>query len=336
MIHKLAVAALALGMGASASVSAQTVLVLNSEDASYSLVSRTDRAEIARLPLGREPHHYALTPDGKEVLVASTVTNDLVELDSTTAEKKGVVHNIIDPYQLGFSPDGKWFVTTAYRLDHVDIYRADGFKLASRIFIDGMPSHLAFDTESKTVFVTLQQSNRVVAFDLATQMIKWNVEVGKATAGIVMLPDDKRLLVALTGEDGIVAMDPKDGSVISRLQTGKGAHNFWPMGDGRHWFLSNRVESTVSLIDTQDMRVVGTIRVWGGPDDMALMPDGKELWVTQRFLRRVAVVDLAQQKVVASIPVGKSPHGLFIFKGTATPAAIGMPIRAAFTEADQK
>ncbi len=336
MNTKLAVAALALGLaGASAGAHAESVIVLNSEDASYSIVSRSGRSEIGRLPLGREPHHYAVTPDGKEMLIASTVTNELVALDTTTGEKKRVIRDIVDPYQLGFSPDGKWFVTTAYRLDHVDIYKADGFKLASRIFIDGMPSHMAFDSESKTVFVTLQQSNRVVAFDLATQMIKWNVEVGKATAGILMLPGDKRMLVALTGEDSIVEMDPKDGAVKSRLQTGKGAHNFWPRGDGRHWFLSNRIENTVSLIDTQEMKVVQTIRVWGGPDDMEITADGKELWVTQRFLRKVAIVDLATLKVVASVPVGKSPHGLFILKGTAS-AAAGGPIRAASTEADQK
>ncbi|HZP99561.1 MAG TPA: hypothetical protein VFB13_08495 [Reyranella sp.] len=335
MSTRIAVAALALCLGAVASARAESVIVLNSEDASYSIVSRNGRSEIARMPLGREPHHYTLTPDGKEMLIASTVTNDLVALDTTTGEKKRVIHDIIDPYQLGFSPDGKWFVTTAYRLDHVDIYRADGFKLASRIFIDGMPSHMAFDKESKTVFVSLQQSNRVVAFDLETQMIKWNVAVGKATAGVLMLPDDKRLLVALTGEDAVVTLDPKDGSVIGRLQTGKGAHNFWPAGDGRHWFLSNRIENTVSLIDTQAMKVDATIRVWGGPDDMEITADGKELWVTQRFLRRVAVVDLAQMRVVASIPVGKSPHGIFILKGAAT-AAAGAPIRAASTEAVQK
>jgi len=119
-----------------------------------------------------------------------TVTNELVVLDARTGERKRVVRDIIDPYQLGFSPDGKWFVTAAYRLDHVDIYRYDGnFKMAGRVFIDGMPSHLAFDNDSKTVFVTLQQSGRVTAIDLTTQMIKWNVEVGKAPAGIVMLPE---------------------------------------------------------------------------------------------------------------------------------------------------
>jgi YVTN family beta-propeller protein len=333
-MNRLAIAALALGLGVSPGARADTVLVLNSDEASYSLLSRASRTEIQRLPVGREPHHIAVTPDGKEVLIGSTVTNELLSLDTRTGERKRLVRDIIDPYQLGFSPDGKWFVTTAYRLDHVDIYRAQDFKLVGRIFMDGLPSHLAFDSESKTVFITLQQTGRVAAVDLQTQLVKWNTEIGKATAGIVMLPDNKRLLVALTGEDGVVVVDPATGAPMSRLRTGKGAHNFWPKGDGRHYFLSNRVEGTVSLIDSQDMRVVGSARVPGGPDCMDVTADGKELWVTQRFLRKIAIVDVATMKVIASVPVGKSPHGVYILKTGAVSA--DMPIRAASTEADRK
>ena len=317
---------MALALAASGAARADSVLVLNSEEASYSILSRSGRVELARLPVGREPHHLIVTPDGKEVLVGSTATNELLVLDARTGEKRRVQRNIIDPYQLGFSPDGKWFVTVAYRLDHVDIYHSDGFKLAGRIFIDGLPSHMAFDVDSKTVFVSLQQTGRLVAFDLATQAIKWNVEVGKAPAGVLVLPDNKRLVVALTGEDAVVTLDPATGITTGRLQTGRGAHNFWPRGDGRHWFLSNRVEGTISLIDTQEMKVVATVRVPGGPDCMDITPDGKELWVTQRFLRRIAIVDLATLKVTGSIPVGKSPHGVFILKA---PAA---PLRAALND----
>jgi len=332
-MRKAVITALALILGVSAVAHADQVVVLNSEEASYSLLSRGLRTEVQRLPIGREPHHLIPTPDGKELLIASTVTNELVALDTRTGERKRTIRGIIDAYQLGFSPDGKWFVTAAYRLDHVDVYRYDGdFKLAGRIFIDGMPSHMAFDGDSKSVFVTLQQSARVVAIDLQTQLIKWNSEVGKAPAGAVMLPDNKRLLVALTGEDSVVTLDPKDGSTTGRLRTGKGAHNFWPKGDGRHWFLSNRIEGTVSLIDTQDMQVVGTVRIPGGPDCMDITPDGKELWVTQRFLRRIAVVDIAQMKMVSSIPVGKSPHGVYILKA---PAAVP-PLRAASNEPERK
>ena len=334
-MNRFAICALLVGLGCSLTARAESVLVLNSEETSYSIIDRATRAEIGRLPLGREPHHIAVTPDGKEVLLASTVTNDLVALDIKTGEPRRIVRDIVDPYQLGFSPDGKWFVTVANRLDHIDIYRGSDFKLVSRIFVESVPSHLAFDSESKIVFVSLQKSSRVVAYDLTTQTIKWNVEVGKTPAGLLVLPGDKRLLVALTGEDGVQVLDPKDGTISNFLQTGKGAHNFWPKGDGRHWFLSNRVDSTVSLVDTQDMKVVGNIKVPGGPDDMDITPDGKELWVTQRFLRRIAVVDLEQMRVVASVPVGKSPHGVMMLKsGTTGPG--GGPVRAASTAGEQK
>jgi DNA-binding beta-propeller fold protein YncE len=333
-MNRLAIAALALGFGVGGGAHADTVLVLNSDEASYSLLSRSARSEIVRLPVGREPHHIAVTPDGKEVLIGSTWTNELLALDTTTGEKKRVIRDIVDPYQLGFSADGKWFVTTAYRLDHVDIFRGDDFGLVGRIFIDGMPSHIAFDSDSKTVFVTLQQTGRVAAIDLETQMVKWNAEVGKAPAGIVMLPDGKRLLVALTGEDGIVVMDPVTGGLTGRLKTGRAAHNFWPKGDGRHYFLSNRIENTVSLIDTEEMRVVANARVPGGPDCMDITADGRELWVTQRFLRRIAIVDIATMKMIGSIPVGKSPHGIYILKTGAVSA--DLPMRAASTEADRK
>ncbi len=337
VLKTLAIAAAALALSLAGTARANSVIVLNSDEASYSIIDRATRTEVQRLPVGREPHHLVATPDGKEVLVGSTATNELLALDPKTGERKRVIRDIIDPYHLAFSPDGKWFVTVAYRLDHVDIFHGDGLKLAGRIFIDGMPSHMAFDSASKTVYITLQQSGRVAAFDLATQTVKWNMPVGNAPAGIIMTADDKRLVVALTGEDGVVTMDPRDGTLTGRLKTGKGAHNFFPKGDDRHWFLSNRVEGLVSLLDVQDMKVVATVKVSGGPDCMAITPDGKELWITQRFLRRVAIVDIDQMKVVASIPVGKSPHGVFMLQSDSPPQApsaspAGGPIRPVSAE----
>ena len=245
-MKKLAIAATTL-LAVVGTARADSVLVLNSEEASYSILSRSTRTELARLPVGREPHHLiaharrqgsADRLDGDQRVAGSRFQ------DRRTPPRREQHHRSLSVW--ASAANGKWFVTVAYRLDHVDIFHADGFKLAGRIFIDGLPSHMAFDADSKTVFVSLQQSGRLAAFDLATQTLKWNVPVGNTPAGVLMLPDNKRVLVALTGEDGVVVVDPKDGKVTGRLQTGKGAHNFWPKGDGRHWFLSNRVEGTVS------------------------------------------------------------------------------------------
>ncbi len=325
MTRKWLWATIASLIGAAAPAFADGVLVLNSDDVNYSVVSRSKRMEVAKLPMGREPHHLIRSADGSGVFLASTLTNELLELDAATGERRRVIPDIVDPYQLGFSPDGKWFVTAAYRLDHVDIYSASDFKLVKRIFIESLPSHLAFDKESKTVFVTIQQTGRLIAIDLETQTMKWNVGIGVSPAGVVMLPDDRRLLVGMTGEDGLLVVDPQDGRLTGRLKTGRGAHNFWPQGDGRHYFLTNRLDGTVSRIDTQEMRVTHQIRVPGGPDCIDMTADGKELWVTQRFLRRVAVVDLETMRMVASIPVGKSPHGVFVLGRGPTPVASAVP-----------
>src|SRR5215470_18477548 len=98
-MKRLAFVALALVLGASGVARADSVLVLNSEEASYSVLSRSTRIETARIPLGREPHHLIMTPDGKEVLIASTVTNELVALDSKTGERRRVIGGVVDPYQ---------------------------------------------------------------------------------------------------------------------------------------------------------------------------------------------------------------------------------------------
>src|SRR5688572_1317373 len=70
-MRKAIIAALALSVGATAVARADQVIVLNSEEASYSVLSRGMRSEIQRVPLGREPHHLVPSPDGKEVVIAS-------------------------------------------------------------------------------------------------------------------------------------------------------------------------------------------------------------------------------------------------------------------------
>ncbi len=290
----------------------ETAIVLNSEEASVSVVDRKAMVQTHKFTVGREPHHIILTPDGRDLVLASTVTNELLFLDPATGIERRRIRNIVDPYQLGYSPDGKWFVTAAFRLHHVDIYEAKDFRLAKRIFIQSLPSHMAFDKASKTVFVTLQGTNSIVAYDLATQAELWTAPVGEAPAGILVLPDQKSLLVGLTGEDAAVVVDIEKRAVTKRIPTGRGAHNIFPMPGGKRILITNRIENTISAIDLATLSVVDTFHVSGGPDDLDFTPDGKQFWVTQRFRRKVAAVDMATRQVLGTVAVGRSPHGIFI------------------------
>jgi YVTN family beta-propeller protein len=307
---------LVAGMAAAARPAHATggfLVVLNSGEATVSLVDREARSETRRVDVGREPHHLMRTPDGKSLIVANAVSNDLHFLDPRTGEVQRRVRNIPDPYQLGYSPDRRWFVTAALRLDRVDVYAIDGdtFRPVRQISVPDAPSHLAFSGDSEFVFATLQDSHEVVAIRLSDQTVAWKLKVGDLPAGIWMTPDDRHLLVGVMGRDYVEVIDWRARQSVKRIATGRGAHNFRPLGDGRHVFVSNRVDNTVSLVDQVTLEKVYDIAVPNGPDCMEVSADGRTLWVTQRWAKRVAVVDIAARKVTHSIPVGKSPHGIF-------------------------
>lgn len=293
----------------------ESVIVLDSASASVTLIDQTSRNIMWSIPVGKEPHHLMLLPDGKQLIVADAVGGELNFLDPITGVYQSTLTDIRDPYQIGFSPDGSWFVSNCLRLNRVDIYRYGGghnFELASRVPLESIPSHMAFSADSKIVFVSLQGSDAVAAIDLASQRVLWKMKIGEATAGLWMTPKDQYLLVALTGEDAVVAVDWRNQRIVKRIVTGRAAHNFRSLADHRHVLVSNRLANTISFVDMLDLRKVGEISdLPPGPDDMELSANRRWLWVTFRFARKVGVIDMNLRKLVDVIHVGRSPHGIY-------------------------
>ena len=300
-------------VSAMSTAQAEVVVVLTSRDATVQLLDQKTYAPLSTFAVGKEPHHLMETPDGKSLIVASSVGNELIFLDPVSGQIQRRISNILDPYQIGFSPDQKWFISNSLRLDRIDLYRYDGknLTLAKRIPLPKLPSHMAFTADSSMAFITQQGSNQVSAIDLATQTVKWTMPVGPAPAGITMTPDGKYLLVGIMGSDYVEVIDWRTQKTVKRIKAGAGTHNFRALGDKRMTFVSNRVSNTINIIDQQTLENVGTINVPGGPDCMEITPDGKTMWVTLRWIKKVAVIDLTTRKVIKLIPVGRSPHGVY-------------------------
>lgn len=298
-----------------ASALSSVVFVLNSLDATVSVIDPANWTELRRIPTGKEPHHLYLTPDEKSLIIANSAGDSLLFVDPRTAEVQRTVRGTLDPYHLRFSPDMKWFVTAANRLNHIDIYRWDGkdLALAKRIPSGKTPSHIWIDSRSTTAFVTMQDSDELVAVDLATQSIKWRTKTGPMPADVFGTPDDRYMLVGLTGSDGVEVFDVSGGTPrsVQKIKTAAGAHAFRSAGDRKHVFVSNRVANSISKIDYHTMTVVDSFPAPGGPDCMDISADGKLLMVTSRWARKLTVIDTTTRKVVRQVKVGTSPHGVW-------------------------
>ncbi len=281
--------------------------VLNSGGASISVVDMSSEKEIRRIPVLREPHHLALSPDGRDLLVGDTGGNEMLFLDPAT----GAVTRrlpVADPYQLGFSPNGKFLTVNGLARAQVDIYDAASMKLVKRFPLASMPSHLAYAPDSSTVYVSLQGTNRLAAIDLDRMVVVWNVPVGKTPAGVLW--HDGHVLVADMGADDIAVVDPADGKVQRRVRVGRGAHQMFLSPDGRVIWVNARVEGTTTALDARSLAVIRTYKILGGPDCIDFAPDGR-LWITRRWAEKVAVLDPATG-AVQTIDVGRSPHGIFL------------------------
>jgi YVTN family beta-propeller protein len=299
---------------ANVALAAGLAYVVNSGAASISLIDMSTEKEVRRIPMLREPHHLALSPDGKSLLVGDTVGNEMFFFDPTTAALQKRMP-VADPYQLGFSPNGKFLVVNGLARNQVDVYDATSMQLLKRFPIRSMPSHLAYAPDSSRVFVSLQGTDSLVAIDLNKLAILWTVKVGSTPAGVMW--HNGKVLVADMGIDYVAVVDPSDGRVTDRVHTGKGAHNLFLSPDGKIIWVNNRVAGTTTALDAATLAVTRSYQIPGGPDDIAFAPDGK-LWITRRWAEKVAVLD-PKTGDYQTIDVGRSPHGIFLFpKGDAS------------------
>jgi YVTN family beta-propeller protein len=291
--------------------------IVNSGGASISVIDMATQKEVRRIPTLREPHHVALSPDGRSLLVGDTAGNQMMFLDPNTGEVQKRMP-VADPYQLGFSPDAKYLTVAGLARNQVDIYDATSMTLVKRFKVVATPSHLAYSPDSATVFVSLQDSDKLAAFDLRTMTEKWTMPVGKTPAGVLWL--NGKVLVADMGTDYIAVVDPATGHVVEHVQTGKGAHQLFLSPDRKILWVNNRAGGTTVSLDSATLKLIRSYAIPGGPDDMDFAPGGK-IWITRRWAEKVAVLDPTTGSY-ETIDVGRSPHGLFLNAKAPSPTVV--------------
>ena len=156
---------------------ADTLFVLNSGDASISMVDVVTRTETRRIPLLREAHHMVVSPDGRDLVVGDSGGNELLFIDPQTGDIRRR-ERISNPYHLEYSPNGRFLVVASLRRDQVDIYDAATLALLQRFRQPDKPSHVAFSPDSRWVYVTLQGTGQVAAVDMTTRSTAWIQDVG--------------------------------------------------------------------------------------------------------------------------------------------------------------
>ena len=293
------------------------IYVPNTESNTVSVIDPAAYKVIDTIRVGRLPQHVTPSYDMKTLWVLNDKGSSLTAIDPATA-KKGKTIRVEDPYNMYYTPDGKFAIVVAEQRERLMFRDAKTMKLANPLWINckGI-DHMDFSADGRYLIASCEFGAKVVKVDVERQKPVGEIplEKGGMPQDVKLSPDGKVFYVADMEANGVYLLDGDTMAKIGFLPTGKGAHGLYVSRDSRVLYVSNRGEGSISVIEFATRRVIHKWQLPGGgsPDMGGVSADGKVLWLSGRYNSEVYAIDTQNGKLLARIPVGHGPHGLCVY-----------------------
>ena len=294
------------------------IYVPNRGENTVSVIDPTTLKVIDKFKVGINPQHVVPSWDMKTLWVANNAEGrtdgSLTPIDPKTG-KPGVSVPVDDPYNMYWSPDGKYAIVVAEAYKRLDYRDAQTMKLEYSIATPKCAgiNHADFSIDGKFAFFTCEFNGSITKIDLVNRKVVGTIPLSQyfnrpdvlatiatpgkkprfipdpTTAGAEICttrgmpqdvrssPDGKTLYVADMMADGVHVVDSETFRQTGFVPTGVGAHGLYPSRDGKMLYVANR-----------------------GGNEIRGKPNGKG---------SVSVIDFATGKVAKTwpIPGGGSP-----------------------------
>src|SRR5262245_8152161 len=294
------------------------VYVPNTESDTVSVIDPATYKVIATYKVGRQPQHVVPSWDLKTLWVLNDMGNSVTAIDPTTGQL-GKTLPVDDPYNMYYTPDGKYAIVVAEAMQRLMFRDPQTMKLVNSLKVNckGV-DHMDFSADGRYLIASCEFEGKLIKVDVETQKVVGTVDLGNPKAmpqDVKLSPDGKIFYVADMMSDGIFKIDGDKPANIGFIPTGKGAHGLYVSRDSKVLYISNRGEGTISILDLATSKLVQKWKLpnGGSPDMGGVSADGKILWLSGRYNAEVYAIDTADGHLIARIPVGKGPHGLCVY-----------------------
>jgi DNA-binding beta-propeller fold protein YncE len=247
----------------------------------------------------------------------SDLGDGLTEIDPSTS-RKGKTIWVKDPYNMYYTPDGRFAVVVAEREARLNFLNASDMKLIESVPVPcrGV-DHMDFSANGRFLIASCEFAGTLVKVDVSTRRAlgTLSLKAGGMPQDVRSSPDGKVFYVADMTANGVYVIDPYAFRLVEFVPTGKGAHGISLSRDAKLMYVSNRAEGSVSVVDLATRKPIGKWDIPGGgsPDMGGLSADGDTLWLSGRYNGEVYAFDTRDGRLLARIKVGKGPHGLAVF-----------------------
>src|SRR5262249_19590331 len=154
-----------------------------------------------------------------------------------TGRPRGAPIPVTDPYNLYFTPDGRYAIVVAEALQRLDFRDAHTMRLRHSLDVAQCTGvdHVDFSADGRYLYASCEFSGRMIEVDVRRQKLVHILTLAHGYAAapqdVKLAPDARLLYVADQAGGGLWEIDPTRFRVIGFLHTGAGAHGLYPSRD---------------------------------------------------------------------------------------------------------
>jgi YVTN family beta-propeller protein len=293
------------------------IYVPNSGGSTVTVIDPTNYNVLATYHTGLNPQHVVPGYDLRTLYVTNDLANSLTPIDPHTGQPAGPNIPVDDPYNMYFTPDGRYAVVVAEARQHLDFRDPHTFALKRRVTVNcAGVDHIDFAANGAYLIATCEFAGRLVRIDLHTLTVDGYLDLpGSSPQDIKLDPTGHTFYVADKNHAGVWRIDAASFRPVGFIPTGPDAHGLYPSRDARDLYVTNRGNGSITVIDFATAKIVTTWRIPGGgsPDMGGVSPDGRVLWVSGRYNSVVYAISTANGRLLTEIAVGSQPHGLCVW-----------------------
>ena len=196
---------------------------------------------IDRFPTGGLPQHVVPSWDMSVLYVNNNTGNSLTPIDPKTG-KPGPNIAVDDPYNLYFTPDGKYAIVMEERNNIIAVRDAKTFAEVKKgqTPCRGV-NHADYSIDGSYFIASCEFSSQIIKFDIATLEVVADLTIaGSVPQDVRVMNDGLTFLVADLNKGGVHVVDGERFEVIGFIATGAGAHGIYPSRNSKVMYVSNR------------------------------------------------------------------------------------------------
>jgi len=272
---------------------------------------------VAHFAVGALPQHVVPSYDLKTLWVTNDIGNSLTPIDPSTGQP-GPPVSVDDPYNLYFTPDGRYAVVMAEQRRRVDFRDAHSMTLHRQVHVPQCAgvNHADYTSDGRYMLISCEFGAQMIVLDVPNERVVKSVALpaGSSPQDVKLSPDGRVFYVADLAHGGLWEIDASSFARVGFLATGAGAHGLYPSRDSSELYVSNRSVGTISVVSFATRQVVATWSIPGGSPDMGgVSASGDTLWLSGRYDASVYAIDTRTGRLLRRIPVGNGPHGVCVY-----------------------